>query len=347
MILQVLPSISPHDAISQHVLRLDTELTSCGIETAIVAEHISPHLQNRATAASSFDHFNDHHILYHLSIASHLAEKVHDSTSVVDIWYHNITPAQYFEEWEPYVSLELRIARHQLEQMAVRARRGVAASVYSEEELKKQGCRDTCVMPVLFDPSEKLGAQGGQGLHVGTQILSVGRYAPHKRVEKIIETFSIYRDLCDSRAHLHLVGSSSSRWYKESLDQLIDQLKVTDAISFHDSVSDEDLSRLYHSSDIYLCMSQHEGFCVPLVEAQLAGLPIVASSTSAIPETVGQAGILLDPDAALVEYVAAIDTVISNQEVARKLAARAREGVERFDITRESERAVQWLVGDK
>jgi glycosyltransferase involved in cell wall biosynthesis len=344
VIVQVLPSIAQYDAISQHVLRIDDELRASNIETAIVADHISPALSSRAISTQDFGEFNDQHVVYHMSIASRLSDKIMDSSARLDLWYHNITPAEYFEQWEPYVSLELRIARYQLSQLAIRADRGVAASRYSEAELKEQGCRHTSVMPVLFDPRQKLSRAPEQTLHAGTQVLSVGRFAPHKRVERVIQVFSMYQQMCDPRAHLHLVGSSASQWYKESLDQLIDKLDLQKSVTFHESIDDQSLSALYHRSDVYLCMSEHEGFCVPLLEAQYCELPIVATNAAAIPETVGNAGIVIDSDRDLMEFVAAIDLVVSRDDVASKLRHNAQKQQGVFDVDAEARRSVEWIM---
>jgi glycosyltransferase involved in cell wall biosynthesis len=343
MIVQVLPSISPHDAISQHVLRLDDEFSRNQIESKIVAHHISPVFADRVISPQDIDSFNNHHVIYRLSIASSLAEKVHSSSAFVDLWYHNITPAEYFEPWEPYVSLELRIARHQLAQMAVRADRGIAASHYSELELKQYGCRHTSVMPVLFDRTMKSTSMNtNAGDH--TRILSVGRYAPHKRIEKLIQSLAMYRELVDANATLELVGSSSSRWYKESLEQLIESAGVGEAVNFHSDISDEELSHLYRLCDVYLCLSEHEGFCVPLVEAQLSQLPIVASDFAAIKETINGAGIILEPEYGLVDVVAAIDIVVHDDMLQIKLKEKARSNNSEHNIDEEAREAMQWFM---
>lgn len=344
MILQVLPSVSPHDAISQHVLRLDDELKKRNIESQVVSNYIHPSFSNRVISPIMVDSFDDHHILYHMSIASALAEKIHASNARVDMWYHNVTPAHFFEPWEPYVSLELRIARHQLSQLAVRVDRGVAASKYSQDELIQQGCRHTSVMPVLFDVDAKLQDKSMSTTKSGTQILSVGRYAPHKRVELLIQTLALYHDLVDENATLELVGTSSSQWYKESLDELIEKLELKDSVRFHDNIGDDSLSDLYHQSDVYLCLSEHEGFCVPLVEAQYAGLPIVAKQYAAIEETVHGAGITLPIDSNLIDVVAGIETITKNAAVRTRLESQAALNVKERDINKEAQLAVDWLL---
>lgn len=343
MILQVLPSISPHDAISQHVIRVDDELKKSGIDSSILAHHIHPQFSNRVLSQSDIKTFDGTHIVYHMSIASSLAEKIHSSNAAVDLWYHNITPSYFFEPWEPYVSLELRIARHQLAQMAIRADRGVAASYYSQRELEQYGCRHTSVMPVLFDQKQKV-ASLSTSQRKGTQILSVGRFAPHKKVEKLIMALSQYRKLVDQEAQLHLVGTSSSKWYFESLSTLIDNLNVRNAVHIHDGASDEKLALLYSRADVYLCLSEHEGFCVPLMEAQYSGLPIVALDFAAIKETVNGAGIVLPCDTSMTEIVAAIDIAANDSVIREKITEQAQANCRARSIDEQAKAAVEWIV---
>lgn len=348
MIYQVLPSISKFDAISQHALAIDSELKRRGIETQLVAEHVGAQFNDIVKKPIEIDSFNDSQVLYHLSISNHIADQILSSNAIVDIWYHNITPAKYFEDWEPFVALELRIARYQLAQLAMRARRGVAASVFSENELKENGCVSTCVMPVLFDAKTKVAttsfSNSNVKMNASTVILAVGRYAPHKRIEKLIETFSIYLDEIDPKAQLHLVGSKSSRWYQESIFSLINELKIKNHIFFHEHVSDAELAGLYARADVFFSMSEHEGFCVPLVEAMHNNLPIVSSNGGAISETLNGAGIVLDVDADLIEYVAALDLAINNSIVRAELIEASKKSAKMLDLDVEIKRAVDWLI---
>lgn len=347
MIYQVLPSIAKFDAISQHAIRIDSELKKRNIETQLVAEHIGAEFVNLVKKPTEIVTFDNSHVLYHLSISNHVSEIIFNSTADVDIWYHNITPAKYFESWEPFISLELRIARYQLAQMAIRARRGVCASVFSEKELQANGCIDTLVMPVLFDAKTKVAVSSTTGItrkNVATSILFVGRFAPHKRIEKLIETFSMYLDLVDSKAQLHLVGSKASEWYQDSIYQLINELKIKNSIIFHNHISDGELTALYARADIFLCMSEHEGFCVPLVEAMCNELPIVSSNGGAIGETLNGAGILLDVDSDLIDYVAAIDLAVNNKIVRSELIESSKKSAKILDLDLETKRAVDWLT---
>lgn len=347
MIYQVLPSISKFDAISQHALRIDAELKQRNIETQIVAEHINTEFTSIAKQPIEIDTFDNSQVLYHLSISNHIADTIFNSNCELDVWYHNITPAEFFENWEPFVALEMRIARYQLSQLAVRSRRGVAASIFSLNELQNSGCVDAQVMPVLFDAKTKVAMTSTVDRarkNIASTIISVGRFAPHKRIEKLIETFSIYKSEIDPKAQLHLVGSKASTWYQDSLYQLINELKIKNSIIFYDHITDAELSALYAKADAYLCMSAHEGFCVPIVEAMGNNLPIVSSNAGALGETLNGAGIVLDVDAPLIEYVAALDLAINDELVRLDLIESSKKASKVFDLDLETKRSVDWLT---
>lgn len=347
-IYQVLPSISPYDAISQHVLCIDNELKKQNIDSRIVAEHVHPSFLGRVTNSDEIDSF-DGKILYHLSISSPLADRVLDSDQEVALWYHNITPPILFERWEPFVSLELRIAQMQRAQLCVRAPRGVAASEFSRLDIVQDGCRHTGVMPVLFDPKDKI-HDSDKVLNVelsnkkGPLVLSVGRIAPHKRVEKTIASFIHYRRNFAINATLHLIGSSASKWYLESLQKYIQNADEVDNIFFHGSLSDTQLASYYESADLYLCTSAHEGFCVPLLEAMYCGIPIVASNAGAIPETLGGGGLLVEANTAPVEYACALDVANKDKNVREQLLLTAQKRVEDIDLNSEVKRSVDWIM---
>jgi len=347
MLYQVLPSIAKFDAISQHTMRIDAELKKRNITTQIVAEHIGSDFTELAIKPSDVVSFDNSHVLYHLSISNHVSEQLFNSNATIDLWYHNITPAKYFENWEPFIALELRIARYQLSQMAIRARRGACASVYSENELHENGCVNTIVMPVLFDPKSKIALTSNADSarkSTSTMILSVGRFAPHKRIEKLIEAFAVYIEKVDPKAQLHLVGSQASSWYQNSLYHLINELKIKNSIIFYNHINDGELSALYARADVYLCMSEHEGFCVPLVEAMSNGLPIVSSNGGAIGETLNGAGILLDVDAPLIDYVASLDLAVNDDIVRKDLIEKSKKSANALDLNFETKRSVDWLT---
>ena len=128
----------------------------------------------------------------------------------------------------------------------------------------------------------------------GTDILFVGRVVPSKAQHELVKALWAYRCLYDTRARLHIVGGTTSFDYLEAVRGLADDLGLTEAVRITGEVSDASLAAHFGVADVYLSLSVHEGFGVPLLEAMAAGVPVVARGVGAIRETAGTAALLLD-----------------------------------------------------
>ncbi len=234
------------------------------------------------------------------AVAGYLAER--PMPLILD--FHNITDPEYFAVWEPHSEARAAKAVEELRQLAPRAALGLAASAYNEVGLRRAGCRRTAVVPVLADyarvveePDPRVVAElqaakvraGG-----GIDVLFVGRVVPSKAQHELVKALWAYRRLYDVRARLHIVGGTTSFRYLEAVRSLVDDLGLTEAVRIVGEVSDASLAAYYDAADVYLSLSEHEGFGVPLLEAMAAGVPVVARGAGAIPETVGGAALLLD-----------------------------------------------------
>jgi glycosyltransferase involved in cell wall biosynthesis len=259
---------------------------------------------------------------------------------VVD--YHNITRPELQEDWDPEPARRSTQALGQLRRLAPRAALGIADSAFNEGDLRAAGCRRTAVVPVLVDLARldevpdplverRLAARREGG---GADWLFVGRVVSSKAPHDLVKALWAYRRLYDPAARLHLVGSTPSRPYLVALRRFAAQLGLSDAVRVAGEVSDAALAAYYRAADVLVCTSRHEGFGIPLIEAMAAGVPVVALATSAVPDTVGPAGILVDrPEPALV--AAAVARVLGDGELRRRLveAGRARAALHRLDVS--------------
>ena len=123
-------------------------------------------------------------------------------------------------------------------------------------------------------------------------LLFVGRGVPHKKQDEAIETLRYYKDHINKEVRLILVGNMKPS-YGRKLHRLVERYGLQDDVVFTGSVSNEELCTWYQTADLLLCLSEHEGFCVPLVEAMIFDKPVFAYACAAVPETVGKAGVLL------------------------------------------------------
>jgi glycosyltransferase involved in cell wall biosynthesis len=214
---------------------------------------------------------------------------------VVD--HHNITPAAYFEVWEPPVVHGIAWGRRQLRQLADRATIGLADSTFNRGELDQLGFGRTAVAPILFDPAELAHAVDPaevERLTVdGTVWLFVGRVAPNKCQHDLIKAFAVYRRVYEPDARLRIIGRSSSDSYLAALHRLVDGLDLGGSVDIVGGVSDATLGAHYRTADVFVSLSEHEGFLVPPLEAMHHDVPVVAFAAGAVPETVGAAALCL------------------------------------------------------
>ncbi len=326
---QVLPTLAGRDAIGDHALQVRRALRSRGFLSDLYYGDATP---DRLDAGLPLDRIGDHPpagrvLLYHLSIGSPIADLLLDRPERLFVYYHNITPARLLSPWLPQVEVQARKGRSQLHQLASVTEFALAASAFNERELIDAGYRSTTVSPLLLDlerfdgcadpaVAARLAAGRAAG---GTDLLFVGKVAPHKGQADLVKALYAYRTHHDPMARLHLVGGAMDGRYRHAVELLASRLGMSDAVEFPGSVTHEELTAYYQGCDVFVCLSAHEGFCVPLVEAMFHGLPIVSWDNAAIRETVAGAGVLLD-DTDPVLVGAAIDRAARDDDLRRTLA---------------------------
>ncbi|MFN8035222.1 MAG: glycosyltransferase [Acidimicrobiia bacterium] len=355
---QFLPTLASRDAIGGHALRVQEVLRSMGIDSEIFAEHVHPDSRGRARAYRDYRDGRrgdgPRWLLYQASTGTKMADWLLERGERLVLNYHNLTPVEFFAGWEPAVAAELKLGRKQLRRLRASTDLVIADSEYNAAEMVELGYDRTAVVPILFDPEafgrerddarfDALRAAKGGG---GADLLFVGRLAPNKAQHDLVKLLAAYRALYDPDARLHLVGSSSSHAYSDTLHRFADALGLAGAVDFAGSVSEAELTAYFDTADVFVSVSEHEGFCVPLVEAMHHRVPIVAYGAAAVPETLGEAGLLLrSKDAAT--GAAAVHRVLSDDVLRAQLVAAATVRVECFSL-RESRRklvhAVEELV---
>ncbi len=344
---QILPSLASRDAIGGHVMRLRGLLRERGFESEIYFGNSTP---DRAEDGRPITALGEHGpsgrvLLYHLSIGSGVADVFRDRPERKFVNYHNITPADLLEPWIPHVGEEVRWGRAQLRHLAPVTEFAVADSRFNQGELDEAGYATTTAVPLLVDlesfggtpdpaRSAELARQRRRG---GADLLFVGKFAPHKAQHDLVKALVAYRRLYDPDARLHLVGSPIGDEYQSAVLRFAADLGLADAVHVAGSVTHEELIAHYAHADVFLCLSDHEGFCVPLIEAMSHRLPIVAFGTTAVPETVADAGIVL-PTKRPATVAAAIHRVVSDGRLRTVLQGAADRRVAELALERTSER---------
>lgn len=343
---QFLPSFAARDAIGAHVLHMRSLLRGAGFESEIYADDIKRDLRDEARPYRDYDRHGRGRtgdwLLYHASTGSPMAEFLTALHSPLIVYYHNITEARFFERWAPEAAASAREARIQLRRLGPLTTLGIANSRFSEAELVAAGFARTAVVPVMVDlahydttpparsrvrPRARLRRAGPGGAHW----LFVGRTAPNKCQHDVVAAFAVFRRLYDPWARLTLVGGRTSHAYWRALEGQVAALGLAGAVELADTVPFPTLLAHYRSASIFVCLSEHEGFCVPLLEAMHLGLPIVAFDSSAVGETVADAGLVLaGKDPLLV--AAAVHRVLSDEPLRASLRAAGLTRVRRFAL---------------
>ncbi len=347
---QLVPALLPRDATGDHTLALRDALRLAGFESDIFVEAAHDELLGEATY---FEGYPDRArpgdvLLYQLGTASPIAEFLRTRRETLVLDYHNVTPASFYAGWEDHTAEKVGLARAQVAALAPQATLGIADSAFNASELDRLGCRRTAVVPILVetgpwpavdtDERHRLAAQHGPG----TVLLFVGRLSPNKNQHRLVEALWLHRRWFDPEARLHLVGPAVTESYADAVFAFADELGLGGCVRHAQHLSEAQLAAWYADADVFVSLSEHEGFCIPLLEAMRSELPIVALSAGAVPETLGEAGLLVsDPRPSGVST--AVDRIRRDSDLARRLVDAGRRRLRSFDAATTRARFVELL----
>ena len=311
-VYQFVPGLSVGDAVSNYTLDLYAMLRDLGCETWIYSDllHTSKDLMEQCTDYRAYtDNAEPGDILlYHYAVGSPVSEYVSRQPGKKILVYHNITPAHYFEKMDPQRSRVLQEGRDALKTLVPYITLALGVSDYNRKELEEVGFCQTEVLPLHLD-LQRFNMTADKEVFERNRdvmsIISVGRIAPNKRLEETIRVFYFLKKTAYPLARLFLIGSfGGMRAYHRYLLEFAKRLDLLPEVVFPGHVSNEKLKAYYQIASAYLCTSEHEGFCLPLLESMYFNVPVFAYSHAAIPETMGGHGVLLHERRP--EYVAQI-----------------------------------------
>lgn len=318
---QLVPAFHRGDAVGDEAFELKQFLRSQGHASEIYCLTRDRGLEDQAKIFSDFPPpSRSDIILLHFALPSALTEALIQCRSKKAIIYHNITPPEFFADCDPHMANLARLGRAELQSLQSHVDLGLADSEYNRLELEQLGFRNTHVFPLFIDFAkyEKPMSEFLYNMFRDdrTNILFVGRIAPNKKIDNLIKVAFYYKKYISPLMRLIIVGKTKTfPDYYDSLVRMADEFYLkSEEVRFLGHVPDQELFALYRASDVFLSLSQHEGFCLPLVESMIFDLPIIALNSTAVPYTLGEAGILINnsrPDyvAELVD-VAAHDTAL-------------------------------------
>ena len=329
---QLVHTLSYGDAISGEVLALQRCAKELGFESEIFAIHVHPKLKGMARDYNELSTSFDGALVLHYSLGSPLNElygKVDRARRI--LIYHNLTPAKWFAGVNPRIVADIEQGLRELPDLCRRSNEILADSSFNAGEIRALGFKAQ-VLELPIDP-RRWQVESNSGIASlikgdgGLQLLHVGRLAPNKCIEDIIRIFHYVHHYVCKHSRLWLVGIDiDTELYSFSLKRLAYDLGVDHAINFAGCMADSEVKALYENASVYVCMSEHEGFCLPVVEAMHFGLPVLAYSSSALPETIGDGGVLVS-EKRHSELAELVFEMYSNQTLRSRLISSGRERV--------------------
>jgi glycosyltransferase involved in cell wall biosynthesis len=299
---QWVPAAHRGDAIGDSARKVRDLLRAMGHDSDIFALTIDDNMRSEAVPFSDAAATEGDVTIFHFALPSPMTEAFARLRGARVLQYHNITPAAFFAPYDAGLFRLAALGRRELATLAGRVDLALGDSDFNRQELEALGFAPTGVMPIAVNLERLTGAPRrpaldrilGDGL---INILFVGRIVPNKRIEDHIRLAEMYKRYVDAYYRFIFVGRYDAlpRYYAQIRALLTQYEMLPDRFWFTGPVPDEDLAAFYRWADVYVSLSEHEGFCVPLVEAMASDVPIVAYAAGAVPETLGGAGLLFSP----------------------------------------------------
>ena len=299
---QWVPAAHKGDAIGDSARKVRAMLREMGHESELFALTIDDDLRGDVLPFADAAASGGDVTIFHFALPSPMTEAFARLKGAKVLQYHNITPAAFFAPYDTGLFRLAALGRQELATLAGRVELALGDSDFNRQELESLGFNRTGVMPIAVNTERITAAPPRPALERILRdglinILFVGRIVPNKKIEDHIRLAEMYKRYIDSYYRFIFVGRYDGlpRYYAQ-IRALIEQYEMLpDRFWFTGPVPDDDLAAFYRWSDAYVSLSEHEGFCVPLVEAMAADVPVVAYAAGAVPETLGGAGLLFAP----------------------------------------------------
>jgi glycosyltransferase involved in cell wall biosynthesis len=299
---QWIPAAHRGDAVGDNARTLREYFRRRGLTSEIYALSVDEELRDDVRAWPHPDAQDGDATILHFAIPSPMTAALGTLPGTRALCYHNITPAHFFAPFDPDIAGMAWRGRQELATLVGRVDVAVGVSEYNRAELESVGFDDTMVVPLLVDtarltaapPCPPLDRLLSDGL---ANILFVGRIAPNKKIEDHIKLAEHFKRYVDAYYRFIFVGRDDAvPRYGRAIRAMVNEFEMLpERFWFTGPVPDLELAAYYRHAHLYVSLSEHEGFCAPLVEAMAMDVPILAYAAAAVPETLGGAGVLFDP----------------------------------------------------
>jgi L-malate glycosyltransferase len=321
---QLITGATTGDAITEQALLMRGWLRNLGFHSDIYAWHIHASMEMEVRPLATYRRARQEEwAIYRHSIGSEVPDFLAAQSLRLILIYHNITPAEYFEGTDPMRARMARLGREQLHALRAQTALALADSPYNAVDLTRTGYQAVEILPIclpaaLYDVAINPILAEALAKHPD-HLLFIGRLAPNKRQEDLVRLLYCLRRI-RPQARLYLVGDRWDVGYDKWIEQLANQLGLEDAVILTGKVSQADMITHFKAAGCYVSMSEHEGFGVPLIESMVLGLPVVAYGVTAVPDTMGDAGVAFHRKA-FEPLAELIDLILTDQPLRERIIA--------------------------
>ena len=302
LINQWVPAAHRGDAIGDSARQVRDLLRQMGHESHVYALTIDDDMRDEVRPFAADESRAGDVTIFHYALPSPMTAAFASLPHGRVLQYHNITPAHFFADYQPEVFRIAALGRRDLATLVGHTELALGDSEYNRRELESLGFSRTGVMPIAVNVRRLTDAPRHPALERIlddglTNFLFVGRIVPNKRIEDIIRLAEVYKRSIDANYRFIFVGRTEGiPRYHAAVRALVARLQMLpERFLFTGPVTDWELAAYYRTASVYLSLSEHEGFCVPLVEAMATGVPVFAYDAGAVGETLGGAGISWSP----------------------------------------------------
>jgi glycosyltransferase involved in cell wall biosynthesis len=337
---QWVPAAHIGDAVGDSARRMRTLLRSLGHTSELYAIQIDDELLDDVRPFDDPDAARGDITILHYAISSPMTEAFASIPHRRVLHYHNVTPAEFFASYDAALFRLATRSREELRSLIGSVDLALGVSEFNRMELAQIGFPNTGVLPIPVDTARvtarahrpALEAVLDDGL---VNFLYVGRIAPNKKIEDHIRLAALYSQYVDTEARFIFVGRCDvvPRYYSMVRALVAHHGLRRDRVIFTGAVPDEELAIYYQRAAVYISLSEHEGFCVPLVEAMAADIPVMAYAAAAVPDTLAGAGVQFAPKD--LEFAAELlGELTFNDDLRTRVIARQRERLRDFSDDR-------------
>ena len=349
-VFQFTSTLRKGDGVGNDVLAIHKYLKEKNVKTRIFYESVIGSFEKEdARTINELPPLRESDILLvHVAFAWEFIEKLCKLPGKKIFVYHNITPPEFFAPFDEEAAKSCQTGLDMVKRLKDTPDYCLADSEFNKNDLISYSYDCPIdVLPIIIpfeDYDKNADEETIKELKDGkTNIIFVGRIAPNKKQEDIISAFACYQKNFNENSRLILLGGyEESDLYYRSLEQYVKELDVKD-VRFTRHIPFSQVIATLGCADVFVCLSEHEGFCIPLLEAMHFDIPIVAYKSTAVTETLGEGGILLDEkDPAIV--AAAIDAIVTDDDLKKSISENQKKRLEEFTYEKITQRLWELLV---